>query len=55
MEQAESRLARVFGIALVLIAVLLYLAFHSALDAAVVFANVLAMGIGGVWALKSRG
>src|SRR5262249_12180477 len=55
MEEAESRLAKVFGLSLVLIAVLLYLAFRSWLDAAVVFANVLAMAVGGVWALKVTG
>jgi heavy metal efflux system protein len=55
MEAAEARLARMFGISLVLIALLLYLAFHSFLDAGVVFANVLAMVVGGVWALKITG
>jgi cobalt-zinc-cadmium resistance protein CzcA len=51
MEEAESRLAKVFGLSLVLILLLLYMAFRSFLDAAVVFANVLVMGVGGVWAL----
>jgi len=55
MEAAETRMARMFGVSLVLIALLLYLAFHSVLDAAVVFANVLAMVVGGVWALKAVG
>jgi cobalt-zinc-cadmium resistance protein CzcA len=55
MEEAEHRLVKVFGLSMVLIVVLLYMAFHSALDATVVFANVLAMGIGGVWALKLVG
>jgi cobalt-zinc-cadmium resistance protein CzcA len=55
MEEAEQRLAKVFGLSLVLIVLLLYLAFRSVLDAAVVFANVLAMGVGGVWALKLVG
>ncbi len=55
MEEAESRLAKVFGLSLVLILILLYMAFRSVLDAAVVFANVLAMGVGGVWALKLVG
>ena len=41
-----------FAGSIVLIALMLYLAFQSFFDAAVVFANVLAMGIGGVWALK---
>jgi cobalt-zinc-cadmium resistance protein CzcA len=52
MEEAEGRLAKTFGISLILIAVFLYLSFHSVLDGLVVFANVLAMGVGGVWALK---
>jgi cobalt-zinc-cadmium resistance protein CzcA len=34
---------------------LLYVSFHSVLDAAVVCANVVAMGLGGVWALKIAG
>jgi cobalt-zinc-cadmium resistance protein CzcA len=55
MEEAEHRLVKVFGLSMVLIVVLLYMAFHSVLDATVVFANVLAMGIGGVWALKLVG
>jgi cobalt-zinc-cadmium resistance protein CzcA len=55
MEEAERRLVKVFGLSMVLIVMLLYMAFHSVLDATVVFANVLAMGIGGVWALKLVG
>jgi heavy metal efflux system protein len=52
MQEAEERLVKVFGISLVLIVILLYLAFRSWLDAGVVLANVIAMGVGGVWALK---
>jgi cobalt-zinc-cadmium resistance protein CzcA len=55
MEEAEQRLVKVFGLSLALIVILLYLAFRSLLDAAVVFANVIAMGVGGVWALKLVG
>jgi cobalt-zinc-cadmium resistance protein CzcA len=55
MQKAERRLARVFAVSLVVILVLLYVAFHSVLDAAVVLANVIAMGLGGVWALKLAG
>ncbi|MFO0970409.1 MAG: efflux RND transporter permease subunit, partial [Gemmataceae bacterium] len=55
MEEAESRLAKVFSITLVLIVLLLFMALRSALDAAVVFANVLAVGVGGVWALVLTG
>jgi cobalt-zinc-cadmium resistance protein CzcA len=42
-------------VSLVLIVILLYLAFHSVLDAAVVLANVVAMSVGGVWALLLTG
>ena len=55
MQEAEKRMAKMFALSLALIALLLYLAFRSFLDAAVVFANVLAMGVGGVWALKLAG
>jgi cobalt-zinc-cadmium resistance protein CzcA len=55
MEAAEARLARMFGISMVLIGLLLFLAFRSFLDAGVVFANVMAMVVGGVWALKIAG
>ena len=55
MEEAEARLAKVFGLSLALIVVLLYLAFRSLLDTAVVLANVVAMGMGGVWALELAG
>ena len=55
MEEAEARLAKVFGLSLALIVVLLYLAFRSLLDAAVVLANVVAMAMGGVWALEIVG
>src|SRR5262249_15034186 len=51
MEEAEARLAKWFGLSLVLIVVLLYMAFRSILDVAVVFGNILVMTIGGVWAL----
>lgn len=55
MEEAEKRLARMFALSMVLIGLMIYLAFRSFLDAGVVLANVLAMGIGGVWALKLAG
>jgi len=55
MEEAEGRLVKVFSLSMVLIIVFLYLAFGSILDAGVVLANVLAMAIGGVWALKIVG
>ncbi len=55
MEEAESRLILVVAVALALIIVLLYLAFNSLLDAAVVLSNVVAMSLGGVWALFITG
>jgi cobalt-zinc-cadmium resistance protein CzcA len=55
MEEAEGRLLKVFSLSMVLIIVFLYMAFGSMLDAGVVLANVLAMAIGGVWALKLVG
>src|SRR5213076_2730973 len=55
MEEAEGRMAMWFGLSLALIVLLLYMAFRSFLDAAVVFANVLAMAVGGVWALNITG
>src|SRR5205085_2507946 len=55
MEEAEGRMAKWFGLSLVLIVLLLYLAFRSFLDAGVVLANVLSMVVGGVWALKVTG
>src|SRR5439155_5508345 len=45
----------VVAVALALIIVLLYLAFNSLLDAAVVLSNVVAMSLGGVWALFITG
>lgn len=55
MEQAEQRMARMFGVSMILICLLLYLAFRSFLDVGVVLANVLSMGMGGFWALKLAG
>ncbi|MFO0852456.1 MAG: efflux RND transporter permease subunit [Gemmataceae bacterium] len=55
MEEAEQRMARMFAVSLVLIVLFLYLAFHNWLDTLTVLANVLAMGVGGVWALKLAG
>lgn len=51
MEEAEHRLLTVLAVSMVLIMILLYLAFHSTLDALVVISNVAAMGVGGIWAL----
>ena len=55
MEEAERRLVVVVALSLVLIFVLLYLAFHSLLDALVVCRNVVAMSLGGIWALLLTG
>jgi cobalt-zinc-cadmium resistance protein CzcA len=55
MEEAEERLVKVFAVSLVLIVVLLYTAFRSILDALVVLANVLAVSLGGIWALQLTG
>ena len=55
MEQAERRLVVVMSVALALILVLLYLAFKSLLDVVVVLSNVVALSLGGVWALLLTG
>ena len=55
MEQAERRMLLIVGLSLALIFLLLYLAFRSLLDALVIFANVVAMSLGGVWALLLTG
>jgi cobalt-zinc-cadmium resistance protein CzcA len=55
MEEAEQRLVVVVSLSLVAILLLLYLAFHSVLDALVVFSNVVAVSLGGVWALLLTG
>jgi heavy metal efflux system protein len=51
MEEAEIRLLKVFALSIVLILILLYLAFRSLLDASVVLAGVIGVGLGGLWAL----
>jgi cobalt-zinc-cadmium resistance protein CzcA len=55
MEEAEQRLLFIIPLSLALIFVLLYLAFHSLLDAIVILSNVLALSMGGIWALKLTG
>jgi cobalt-zinc-cadmium resistance protein CzcA len=55
MQEAEHRLMFIIPLSLALILVLLYLAFHSFLDAFVVLSNVLALSMGGVWALLLTG
>jgi cobalt-zinc-cadmium resistance protein CzcA len=55
MQQAFARLAFWVPVSVVLVFVLLFLAFKSILDTLVVFCNVLALCMGGVWALVLTG
>jgi cobalt-zinc-cadmium resistance protein CzcA len=55
MEDAENRLMWITPLSLGLISVLLFAAFRSILDSVVVLSNVLAMAVGGVWALYFTG
>jgi cobalt-zinc-cadmium resistance protein CzcA len=55
MERAELRLFIIIPLSLGLIFVLLYMAFHSFIDAIVVFSNVFDLAIGGIWALYLTG
>ena len=55
MQEAEKRMLKVVFLSLFLILVMLYLAFYSLLDAMLVYANVLAMMLGGIWALILTG
>jgi cobalt-zinc-cadmium resistance protein CzcA len=55
MEEAEGRLLLIVPVALGLIFLLLYTALRSWLDAVVVFSNVFALVIGGIWALYLTG
>jgi cobalt-zinc-cadmium resistance protein CzcA len=55
MEQAERRLMWIIPLSMGLIFILLYMAFHSFLDSAVVLANVVALSLGGIWALLLTG
>ncbi len=55
MEEGERRLLVIIPLSLVLITILLYLAFHSVIDAAVVLCNVVALSLGGIWALLLTG
>ncbi len=51
MQEAEVRLLAAVALSLALILTLLYMAFHSLLDAVVVLSGVVAVSMGGVWAL----
>ncbi len=55
MEEGEQRLQFIVPLSLALVFVLLYMAFRSLLDALMVFSNVLALSMGGVWALLLTG
>ena len=55
MQDAETRLMWIIPLSLGLIFILLYSALRSWLDAVVVLSNVLAMSMGGVWALCLTG
>jgi len=55
MQEGEQRLRIIIPLSLALIFVLLYLAFHSFLDAVVVLFNVVELSLGGLWALYLTG
>jgi cobalt-zinc-cadmium resistance protein CzcA len=55
MEEAEGKLLIIIPLSLGLIFLLLYLAFRSLIDALVVLANVVALSLGGIWALLLTG
>ncbi len=55
MEEGERRLMFIIPLALGMVFILLYLAFHSLLDALVVLSNVVALSLGGIWALILTG
>jgi cobalt-zinc-cadmium resistance protein CzcA len=55
MNEAVHHLMIIVSVSLVLIVVLLYIALDSVLDVAVVFANVVVLTIGGIWALLLTG
>jgi cobalt-zinc-cadmium resistance protein CzcA len=51
MEEAEHRLMIMVPLSLGLIFILLFMAFRSVLDSVVVLSNVIALAVGGLWAL----
>jgi heavy metal efflux system protein len=55
MEAAMGRLMIIIPLSLVLIFILLYMAFNSMIDALVVFSNVAALTVGGIWSLYITG
>jgi len=55
MREAESRLMVIVPISMVLVFLLIYLALRSVLDAMSVASNVVALSMGGLWALMLTG
>jgi cobalt-zinc-cadmium resistance protein CzcA len=55
MKEAEGRLMVIIPISMLLVFMLLYLAFRSFLDTFAVLANVVALSMGGIWALLLTG
>jgi cobalt-zinc-cadmium resistance protein CzcA len=55
MKEAQERLMKIIPVSLALICVLLYLAFRNLLDVLAILSNVLALCLGGVWALLLTG
>ena len=55
MQQAEGRLLLVVPLAVAMVVVLLYLAFHSLVDVGLVLSSVLLLFCGGIWALFFTG
>jgi cobalt-zinc-cadmium resistance protein CzcA len=51
MQEANDRLVLIIPISLLLILIVLYMAFHSVRDALLVLTNVIALSLGGIWAL----
>jgi len=55
MQEANERLLYIIPFSLGLIFILLYLAFHSLVDVLVILSNVVALSLGGIWALWLTG
>jgi cobalt-zinc-cadmium resistance protein CzcA len=55
MQDAEARLMIIVPLSLTMIFILLYMAFRNVLDSIMVFSNVVALSLGGVWALLLTG
>jgi cobalt-zinc-cadmium resistance protein CzcA len=55
MQEAEHRLMFIIPLSLGLIFALLYFAFHSLFDVLAILSNVIALSLGGVWALLLTG